>query len=417
MEDVRYWLWVQRTLDYGAKIADLLSQFPSVRAFYEASADDYRFCWADHPYRRLTQQRLEKLMDKDLTHETAITELCARHAVTLLTPDDPRYPSRCKALSDYPAVLFVAGDPSLLNVQHTVSIVGTRRPIRYSFAAAKQISYDLSKRGVVVVSGGALGIDSAAHIGALQASCPTVQVLGGGLLAGGSLETSAVRQKTAQRGAVITEYPPDYLPTKMSFPLRNRLISALSDAVIVVEAGEASGTISTVNHARRQGRKLFIFPGDCDLASFAASRRLIREGETAIFNAEDVLYHMGLPYAGASHPIGVTLEGTGKQPQTQYAKPQMHAPQRRPAEKIANAKKPDAVSDAGAAPPVPPGLSEDAAAAFGALSSGALTYDELLLATKLSFSKLNVALTELTLAGAIKKGADGAYAVHGTSGQ
>jgi DNA processing protein len=182
--------------------------------------------------------------------------------VRIVTLDDPAYPKRLRRVELPPPVLFVRGEVDGLEAERVVAIVGTRRPSEGGRITATRIAALVAKAGATVVSGLALGIDGAAHAAVVHDAAPTVAVLGSGhqrlvpvshrRLADGILRTG---------GAVISEFWPDQPPAAWTFPIRNRVISGLADATVVVEAGDRSGALITAKHALEQGRDLFLVPG------------------------------------------------------------------------------------------------------------------------------------------------------------
>ncbi len=194
-----------------------------------------------------------------------ITDRIAALGLAIVTLDDPDYPARLLAVELPPPVLFVRGSLPALSQPHAVAIVGTRRPTEGGRRIASRIAAAISRSGGVVVSGLAVGIDGAAHAAAVAEQAPTVAVLGGGHA---QLFPQAHRRLAdaivAAGGAVIAELPPDTSPTPGTFPRRNRLISGLADASVVVEAGIGSGALITADWALEQGRECFIVPGGID---------------------------------------------------------------------------------------------------------------------------------------------------------
>jgi DNA processing protein len=186
----------------------------------------------------------------------------AAAGASILTLDDPDYPNRLRAIEMPPHVLFVTGDIAALSANHTVAVVGTRRPTAHGRLTAARIGAAIAKTGAVVVSGLAVGIDGAAQAAVTAEHGVTVAVLGSGH---GRLyprsHANLARSIIDHGGAVVSELVPDAAPTASTFPRRNRIISGLSDATIVVEAGERSGALITAAWALEQGRECFIVPG------------------------------------------------------------------------------------------------------------------------------------------------------------
>jgi DNA processing protein len=205
--------------------------------------------------------------------------------VEIVTLDDPGYPQRLRAIDLPPPVLLVRGDPAALRAEHTIAIVGTRRPTERGRLVAARIAAALVRAGAVVISGLAVGIDGAAHAAVTAEHRPTVAVLGSGH---GRLFPRAherlAREILSAGGAIVSELWPDQPPSKHTFPQRNRVISGLADATIVVEAGVKSGALITARWALEQGRGLFLVPGPIEEPRSAGCLAWLREypGEARI---------------------------------------------------------------------------------------------------------------------------------------
>ena len=216
----------------------------------------------------------------------------------IVTLDDPAYPARLRATELPPPVLLVRGDPAALSARHAVAIVGTRRPTEHGRLVAARIAAVIAKTGAVVVSGLAVGIDGAAHAAVVADARPTVAVLGSGH---GRLFPRAHQRLAndivATGGTVVSELWPDQPPSKHTFPQRNRVISGLADATIVVEAGRRSGALITARWALEQGRDLFLVPGPIDEPRSAGCLLWLREypGEARIVAAvPELIADLGL---------------------------------------------------------------------------------------------------------------------------
>jgi DNA processing protein len=182
-----------------------------------------------------------------------------RLGLALLVRGDPAYPAAFETLPDPPTLLYVKG--ALRQDAVRIAVVGARRATPYGRRVAAGLASGLAARGIEVVSGGARGIDTAAHVGALEEGGRTVVVLGSGFLHPYPPENAALFERAAAQGAVLTELTLEQRPKPESFPRRNRLISGLSAAVVVVEAGLKSGSLSTAEHALEQGREVMAVPG------------------------------------------------------------------------------------------------------------------------------------------------------------
>lgn len=203
-----------------------------------------------------------------------------RYAVWALTPLDPGYPEAFAVLPDRPPVVYGWGDPAVLRDGRRVTVVGTRRPSIAGRALAGAIARQLVELGVTVVSGLAFGIDGAAHAATVAASGRTVAIIGAGHAhPGPRAHGPLVRDILAGGGAVISELPPNAPPSRSTFPRRNRLLSALGEAIIVVEAPLRSGAVNTAHHALEHGRPLYVVPGRPGDRLTAGCLRLLRETE------------------------------------------------------------------------------------------------------------------------------------------
>ena len=208
--------------------------------------------------------------------------------IHILTPDDPHFPLRLKEIPYPPPYLFVRGRLKAPEGP-AVALVGTRAASYYGLKAARRLANDLASRGVTVVSGLARGIDTAAHQGTLEARGQTWAVLGCGLDVVYPPENRELYRRIADQGALISEFPLGTPPEARNFPIRNRIISGLSYAVVVVEAGEKSGTHITVRYALDQGREIMAVPGPVDAPTSIGPHRLIQQGAKLVGDAADIL--------------------------------------------------------------------------------------------------------------------------------
>jgi len=215
-----------------------------------------------------------------------------------LGPDDPRWPALWRQIPDPPLVAHVQGDPRWLN-RPAIAIVGTRRATNRGLAVAAGLARALSLRGWVIVSGLAYGIDAAAHQGALDAGGGTVAVMGTGADLIYPRANRSLHAALAANGCSVTEYPLGTPPLKHHFPARNRLIAALSRAVIVVEAPLNSGALHTANIALEYDREVFAVPGPVDLETSRGCHRLLRDGALLLESSVDVERVLGDPEPGS----------------------------------------------------------------------------------------------------------------------
>ncbi len=209
--------------------------------------------------------------------------------INSISPQKHKYFQIIDTIAKVPKIVYFIGDlPS--ERRPTVAIVGTRKPTAYGKEVTYQLAYDLAQKGIIIVSGLALGVDGIAHRAALDAGGTTIAVLACGLdhLYPASHRNLA-NEIIKNGGAIISEYEPDVQARDFHFLARNRIVSGLSDAVIVTEAAARSGTLTTVNHALEQGREVFVVPGNITSPLSAGCNALIKQGAAPITSAEDVI--------------------------------------------------------------------------------------------------------------------------------
>jgi DNA processing protein len=222
-----------------------------------------------------------------------VLDWVGKKGYTLLLIEDEDYPELLREIFDPPFVLYVAGNPDVLH-EPSVAVIGARRPTALGRAVAEKLAGDLADRGLVVVSGMALGIDSLAHWGALERG-RTVAVLGSGLDHIYPQENKSLFRKITECGAVVSEFPPAMPPFGFHFPLRNRIISGLSLAVVVVEATRRSGSLITARLALEQNREVMAVPGNITSGLSDGTNWLIKSGAKLVETWEDVVEEMPSP--------------------------------------------------------------------------------------------------------------------------
>ena len=213
--------------------------------------------------------------------------------IRTITKDSPEFPEHLKSIPDAPALLYYAGDISL--VQHPlIAIVGTRRCSPYGRWAAQSIAEKVARSGVSVVSGMAYGIDTAAHKGCIKGGMPTVAVLGTGIDICFPSSNQDLYEKIAAEGLLVSEFPPGMPGLRENFPQRNRIISGLSRSVIVVEGAPRSGSMITARLALEQGRDVFAVPGNIDQPNSLGVNKLIADGAYPILDLDSVCEVLGI---------------------------------------------------------------------------------------------------------------------------
>jgi DNA processing protein len=288
---LKYWIALKAVEGVGCVgFRTLLTAFESPEAVFRASASTLQVLPGIGP--KMAHEILSFTDWKKAEQEVTRAETLG---VSIVTSQDPFYPYHLLNIYDYPPFLYAKG--SLCPKEIGVAIVGSRLASTYGKYVTEKLSRELALKGITIVSGLARGIDSAAHRGALAGKGRTIAVLGSGLDIVYPPENEALAADIAAQGALITEYPFGTPPNAPNFPARNRLISGISLGVVVVEAGEKSGSLITARIAAEQGRSVFAVPGAIESAGSRGTNRLIKQGAKLIETVEDILEEI-LPQAG-----------------------------------------------------------------------------------------------------------------------
>ena len=284
MAALKYWVWLTTLPGLGQRTKlQLLEHFASPEEIYFAPEEELLLAEG------VTKAQCALLADKSLDRAEKVLEDCAKDGQFLLTMADAAYPARLRNIYDPPLLLYGKGSLPLFDEEVAVTVVGTRSCTPYGVKAASELGYELAKQGALLVSGMAKGIDGEALRGALRAGGFTAAVLGGGADVVYPAANRRLYEDIAATGVILSEYPPGTEPRGEHFPVRNRLLSALSVATLVVEAPERSGALITAATALEQGREVFAVPGPFDAPMSRGCNGLIREGAGLVCEAWDVL--------------------------------------------------------------------------------------------------------------------------------
>ncbi len=299
-EDLFDWLALTRVHGLGSRrITQLIETFATPGALLAASEEQLRQAGVPSSCIDDFRQPDRQILESDLRWG----ESPGNHIICLT---DPRYPSRLREIPDPPPVLFVHGDPDYLG-QPQLAIVGSRNPTPAGAALAREFAAYLADFGLTISSGLATGIDAAAHEGALSGQGGTLAVTGTGLDRVYPACHRELAHRIADKGALVSEFPPGTPPQACNFPRRNRIISGLSLGTLVVEAALRSGSLITARLARDQGREIFAIPGSIHNPLARGCHALIREGAKLVETGAHVLEELAplVTLTHASHPTGV----------------------------------------------------------------------------------------------------------------
>lgn len=384
MAGLKYWIWLSECKGLTNRSrALLLDHFGSPEDAYYADAAEYALVEG------LAKKQLELLADKSTAAADKILGDCQRLGLRVLTMQDADYPARLRNIFEPPCVLYVKGTLPAFDEEVAVAMVGTRACTPYGTSCAEKLAYGLARQGALVVSGAARGIDSAAHRGALRAGGVTVAVLGNGLDVVYPEENASLYRDIAAAGALLSEYPPGTAAEGWHFPIRNRIISGLCLATVVVEAPlERSGALITANTALEQGRDVFAVPGPIDAPMSRGCNRLIADGAGLVSESWDVLREYESRYPHKILGERVELPHTlGYQARTEQEDARREAPPAK-AETLPTL---DLSADHG--------LTDDQLALLRALREGEKQVDDLIELTQIPTRRVLSALTMLELDG------------------
>ncbi len=283
MSMLKYWVWLslRRGLRPESRAA-LLERFGDPRAVFLAS---------DREIEQIVFRDAERgtLRDRSLAQTEAVLDACARLEVQILTMQDAAYPIRLRNIYDPPCVLYALGRLPAVDEKAAIAVVGTRKATPYGLKMGRQMGYELTRGGALIVSGLAEGVDSAAAQGALLAGGSCIGVLGTAIDVVYPPGNRRLFEDVCSVGALVSEYPPGAPTRRGNFPQRNRILSGLSVGVVVIEAPEKSGALITASRALEQGRDLFVVPGNADSPNCAGSNALMRDCAKPVTGGADVL--------------------------------------------------------------------------------------------------------------------------------
>ncbi len=285
----RYYMWMNhlRCLSLKKKMS-LISTFRSPEEVYKQMKDGLA-----------GRLREEGFLSENAAHEINISlndDWLERYEselkkmdISYVTPVDSDYPVRLLNIYDSPLTLYYRGDISIINDENTLAVIGSRRPTGYGRLIAEKFSRDLAGEGITIISGMASGVDGRAHMASLDSGGRTAAVLGCGVNRCYPEENYGIYKRLIDNGLIISEYGPEVIPLKQNFPERNRIISGLSDGILVVEAKIKSGTMITVDSGLEQGKIIYSVPGRIGDIQSEGTNRLIKSGAILVTEPEDIL--------------------------------------------------------------------------------------------------------------------------------
>jgi DNA processing protein len=298
--ELPYWLALRRSGLGSTNFALLLARFGTIESAWNADAGNVAAAGLDAQYlRAMAKARSTFDADREL-------ELLAKHDARAITWLDEDFPSSLREIPQSPPVIFVRGTRGP-QFDQAVAVVGTRHVTPYGRQATEHFCASLANAGVAIISGLARGVDAIAHRVALESGAPTVAVLAGGIDQVYPRENAGLAERITENGCLVSEYPVGIPARRDYFPRRNRILSGLSRAVLVVEAGEGSGALHTANWAFEQGRDVFAIPGSIFSKQSQATNQLIRETTARLVTTPEQLgEELNLINTGAQLPLTVS---------------------------------------------------------------------------------------------------------------
>lgn len=284
LNETLYWIWLSKLRNMGEnKLKILLQKYKNIENIFYAKKDD--LLKIDGIGEDIAKEITDATYKQNLVN---IYEYMKSNHIYLINIYDKYYPQKLKHIYSSPICLYVQGNKEILNSK-AISIIGCRQATSYGKSIGFKMSSDLAKIGITIISGMAKGIDAVAHMGALKANGKTIAVLGSSFDNIYPKENySLYKNILLNGGAVISEYPPFSKIEKSNFVQRNRIISGLSDGVLVVEARRRSGSNITVDFALEQGKDIYAIPGNIDVPTSQGTNILIKEGAIPVTNVEDI---------------------------------------------------------------------------------------------------------------------------------
>ena len=284
------WLALSLTPGLASRLsARLLRRFESPEGVFRASVAQLEECHLPRPVvQAVAKKEAFKRAEKELAGIRRIA------GCRLINWTEPEYPQSLLQIYDPPVMLYLRGDPQILNLP-SLGIVGTRKPTLYGSQMAERLGRELAARGVVIVSGMARGIDAIGHQGAMAVSGRAIGILGTGIDVCYPKENKKLYEKVLERGAILSEFPLGTYPAPENFPMRNRIVAGMPLGIVVVEGAQYSGSLITARLAMEYGREVFGVPGNVTQPVSFAPNQLIKQGAKLVTNAEDVIEELPTP--------------------------------------------------------------------------------------------------------------------------
>lgn len=391
-----YWIWFAELPDIQLWQKHILLQyFADPEEIYHAKGDAFSVV------PDMTDGMIKALSAKDLSRAEDILRACQEKNIHLLTLGDTAYPRQLKNTADAPIVLYYKGILPDLDNAPVIAVVGTRKATPYGMSVARRMGTQIAACGGIVISGGATGVDTMALSGALSCNVPVVAVLAGGVDVVYPKPNTALFAQIATSGCLISQYPPGTPHYRWNFPVRNRVMSGMSDGVLIVEAPKISGALITADAALEQGRDIFAVPGNIDVPACEGSNALLQGQARPAFSGWDILKEYTALYPDkvhkASPPATVFQEAM---PEKRVAE-EVILPKKAETKRKISVDKEEKSSYSVIDKPLPP-LTEQEKAILSHISGTPRPVDDVISETGLPSQKVLSVLTMLAIKGVVE---------------
>lgn len=391
-----YWIWFAELPDIPLwQKHIILEYFHDPEEIYHTKGDAFSVI------PDITEGIIQALSNKDLSTAEKILHTCQEKNIHLLSLGDTAYPRQLKNTPDAPIVLYYKGIFPDFDNRPAIAVVGTRKATPYGMNVARRMGAQISACGGIVISGGATGIDTMALSGALNCKMPVVAMLAGGVDVVYPKPNTALFAQIATSGCLISMYPPGTPHYRWNFPVRNRVMSGMSDGVLVIEAPKVSGALITANAALEQGRDVFAIPGNIDVPACAGSNALLQGQARPAFTGWDILKEYTTLYPDKVHkatPLDAFFQGTTLQPQVSE---EVILPKKAEKPRKISIDKDEKSSYSVIDKPLPP-LSEQEKAILSHITGTPRPVDDIILETGLPSQKVLSVLTMLAIKGVVE---------------
>ena len=398
-----YWVWLSAALGAGnKKFSSLIEKYKTAKAIFDLGEKELSL------NSFLSKKEIEKLKNKNLFFAKKTLETCKEDNIKIIPFNDKQYPQILRELENPPVCLYVLGEFFDFDNNPFICIVGKRDCSDYGKKVAWSLAARLSLGGITVLSGGARGIDTAAHKGALDVGAKTVAVLACGINYDYLKANRELRETISKNGCLISEYPPSSPVFKENFALRNRLRAALTYGTVIVESGEGSGATITANHAVEQGKEVFVITGKPDDPNYYGNNRLLRDGAKPVIEANDIFLEYISYFGDKILPNKANETNLSKVFAEKYNRQKTDTKAKLVNKENDKPKMQEKLQKIGNIENLP--LSKNAKVVYNCIDNNLFILDDLL-STGLSFDELLTAVTELELSGLVKAVPGGRYSV------